>query len=86
MEGEIMKPINCPACGARMKLRMHESGRLLYYDCFRCDIRGPRSGGKTHRGAAIKAGRAMRRIVEAIETQAAKRTPRAHEWVGAYYE
>ena len=67
-----MKPINCPACGARMKTRTYEiDGWRAWPECG-CGLRGTLCSAATHRGAAIKAGRAMRGIADAVEARIAK--------------
>ncbi len=66
-----MIPINCPACGARMRMEAYDLGRwAAWYVCPTCELHGSSMGAATHRGAAIRAGRAMRRIVEAIQDRA----------------
>ena len=57
-----MKTINCPACGARMTLINCKEGHIsaAWHHCD-CGLRTTSHGAATHRGAAIKAGRAMRR-------------------------
>ena len=67
-----MKKINCPACGARMTLETYEiDGWHAWPECG-CGLRGPLCSAATHRGAAIKAGRAMRRIMDAVEVRIAR--------------
>jgi hypothetical protein len=76
----LMKPIYCPACVARMKKQQlyqwidddeTTDGPSVYYYCS-CGLRGPVRAGVSFRGAAIKAGRAMRGIVDAVDVRIAK--------------
>lgn len=64
----MSNPINCPACGARMTLCRWPHHAKAWYECA-CGLRGPYGCSASDRGAAIKAGRAMRRIVEMIEAR-----------------
>ena len=70
-----MKPINCPACVARMTLCYAElpgeNTENILYQCHKCFLAGPIEMANTHRGAAIKAGRAMRGIADAVEARIA---------------
>jgi len=73
-----MRTINCPACGARMNMAgVHycETTCAVRVVCPKCGLSGPRYTAGTHRGAAIKAGRAMRGIIARIEARA---QPRAY--------
>jgi len=71
-----MKPINCPACGARMTLCYAElpgeNTENILYQCHKCFLAGPIEMANTHRGATIKAGRAMRGIADAVEARIAR--------------
>ena len=59
--------LNCPACGKRMRMESYEiEGWHMWPECA-CGLRGPLCSAATHRGAAIKAGRAMRAIMGRIE-------------------
>ena len=70
----MSRPINCPACGAHMEMRKLYSwnyehsayGPNVYYICS-CGLQGPVYNSSSFRGAAIKAGRAMRRTVEMVD-------------------
>ena len=74
----MSKQINCPACGARMRMKQiyqwrdsDDDGTAAYYLCA-CGLRGPTLAGVSWRGATIKAGRAMRGIADAVEARIAK--------------
>ncbi|NCC53383.1 MAG: hypothetical protein EOM20_19525 [Spartobacteria bacterium] len=46
-----------------------DDGTCAYYRCPGCGLRGPINGGASFRGAAIRAGRAMRLICERVEAR-----------------
>jgi hypothetical protein len=60
----MSKPIYCPACGARMDAGSAGDPPhvIAWLQCAKCGLRSDHYGAETHRGAAIKAGRAMRAI------------------------
>ena len=73
-----MTKINCPACGARMRMKQvyqftdaDIDGTCAYYLCV-CGLRSRTVAGVSFRGATIKAGRAMRGIADAVEARIAK--------------
>lgn len=65
----MSRSINCPACGTRMKMFWIQSIFTKYEARYGCDcgLCGPVYYAPTRRGAAIRAGRAMRRIVEMVD-------------------
>jgi hypothetical protein len=71
-----MKPIYCPACGAKMFFDAVDCGTAIMTHCrcpgIECRLAGPIEQAMTERGAAIKAGRAMRALVRAVEVRIAK--------------
>ena len=73
-----MKPMYCPACGARMIYDPSygyddgERAVMVQALCPGCLLAGPCEYSRTERGAAIKAGRAMRAICRAVEERIAK--------------
>jgi len=71
----MSKPINCPACGARMDAGSAGDTPwvLAWLQCSECGLRSDHYAAETRRGAAIKAGRAMRAICEAVEVRIAER-------------
>jgi len=87
----MSKPINCPTCGAKMKMKKlyqwvdddeSSDGDCAYYYCT-CGLRGPTMSGRSWRGAATRAGRAMRAICDAVEarvTDAFDRGQRGATW------
>ena len=53
--------------------RVVTEDHICYMQCLKCHLLGPSKFAETHRGAAIKAGQAMRAICEAVETRIAER-------------
>jgi len=67
----MSRSINCPACGARMTLEVYEIITWqAWYACNACGLHSGSIGALTRRGAAIRAGRAMRGIIDAIRERA----------------
>lgn len=70
----MSNPIYCPACGKKMDTGSagDEPWVIMWLQCAKCGLRSDTYGAATHRGAAIKAGRAMRRICHAVDVRVAQ--------------